>query len=202
MISDTNDRSVFMFARKPGLSGSKNTTIIPVVRRKKMIPTKIVGTTFATDGQDFLALFAREGKSAFSESSPKYELFLESEPDNEYDSDAVGVFSRETKTGKVVQLGYISNNERLCPACNTEYEKTKKASQAITSCENCQSKTIRNGLATRLSQNAKSRALDVGDLYEVHIAWDAGGITGGGKDTYGKRKSFGCNISLEEKPNV
>jgi hypothetical protein len=168
----------------------------------KVVGVKPVGTpeneATAQQRQNVLEYISRVGEPAFDGTPPEYWLKLTEEPTNPYDNDAVRVMlhSRTAQAhGRVegVQVGYIANGERICTGCGKEFDRPKTSDQAILVCDACGHPTKRDGLASQLKARAAEAGRSVEEHYNVTIAWDAGGITGGGLRTHG------CNIRIQAR---
>lgn len=177
--------------------------------RDRAINTKVVGvrprgTTEANEignhRQKVLEYIQNVGERAFDGVPPDYWLKLKEEPSNSYDSDAIKVMlhsrtAHERGRTEGVHVGHIANGERVCTnaTCGIEYERPHSAGEAILVCTSCGSPTKRDGLASQLKARATEASRSVEDHYNVTIAWDAGGVTGGGVRTHG------CNIRVQAR---
>ena len=175
----------------------------------RAINTKVVGVRprgtpeaneMGDHRQKVLEYIQGVGVSAFDGTPPDYWLKLVEEPSNVYDHDAIKVMlhSRTSEArGRMegVHVGHIANGERVCTnsACGIEYDRPHSAGEAILVCTSCGSPTKRDGLASQLKARAVEASRSVQDYYNVTIAWDAGGVTGGGTRTHG------CNIRIQAR---
>lgn len=189
--------------------GTRNATRERAPRGSHSINTKVVGVNprgtpdvdkVGEHRQKVLEYIQDAGVTAFDGTPPDYWLKLEAEPLNAYDTDAVKVvlYSRvslERGKREGVHVGYVSNGERICTnsTCKLEYERPHTADQAVLVCTACGSPTKRDGLASQLKNYATEASRSIEDYYNVTIAWEAGGVTGGGSRTHG------CNIRIQTR---
>lgn len=182
------------------------------------INTKIVGTTFE----------GRQAKLARCQELGIQTLYLRRDYANPYDPEAVAVEAHLVDSAgnisEVVQLGYLSNSDRMCLVCGKMMDGLAFSKTKTVKCPECNKLSLSDGSGSSTcpecstvfkTENAKtivcptcystdwvrdglasvvSRVISSGVNYRVRVL----DYTGGTVDDKGKTKSRGCNIRLEQ----
>jgi hypothetical protein len=184
----------------------------------KKVQTKIVGVNF-------------EGRQALLEKAAQHNikvLELIPEPTNEYDADAIQVvapvFDSDGKRTGGVQLGYISNSDRMCIVCGKMTDGASFSRSKTAKCPHCayvfpfakggqiECPKCKKFLDTDLSKTVTCptcmgdewvrdglatllcRAMEAGVKYTCIVSEYTGGDV---SEKTGKTKCRGCNIKVE-----
>ncbi len=73
-------------------------------KKKFVFETKVVGVTFAKDAQKILSFLSKV------RDRDDYIIELKREPENTYDSNAIGVWVKKLSKGNTVRIGYINRH--------------------------------------------------------------------------------------------
>jgi hypothetical protein len=149
--------------------------------------SKVVGVC-SGDEAETRQLALRLVKEHWSERERWY-ADLVPDPENPYDSDAIQLISDVPTLGRT-QLGFVSNSQRTCDFCRTDFDTAPKGDR----CPKCGEKeTIRrNGLASQLCRAFQE---DPHLLFYAEINAITGGPEPNAKPD-AKAKSFGANIMI------